>query len=102
TLTEYNAVIHQLEFKLELAKLEIRKLKLLVEHEYLIMSISMNSSQNIACDFKKKITAKSSKLLFKLDVNNSDDFTKLKQKKKIDDTIIRKTESIEFSVKTSS
>src|SRR5205814_8826327 len=52
-LVKCNAVICQQELDVELAKLEIRKLKLLAAHE---LSISdTDSGQNVVCDFKKKI-----------------------------------------------
>ena len=71
TLVKHNAVIHQQELDVKLAKLEIRKLKLLTAHERSILSMSMNFSQNnIVCNFKKKIATKSSKLTFKLDDMN--------------------------------
>ena len=69
-LAEHNAVIHQQELDVELAKLEIRKLELLTAHERSILGMSMNFSQNIVCDFKKKFTTKSSKLSFKLNDMN--------------------------------
>ena len=73
TLVKHNAVIHQQELDVKLAKLEIRKLKLLAAHERSILSMSMNSDQNnIVCDFKKKIITKNSKLSFKLNNINYD------------------------------
>ena len=55
TLAECNAVIHQQELDVKLAKLEIRKLKLLTAHERSISDMSMNSDQNnVVHNFKKK------------------------------------------------
>ena len=69
TLAECNAVIHQQELDVELAKLEIRKLKLLTAHELSIPDTDSDQN-NIVCDFKNKIATKSSKLSFKLDDMN--------------------------------
>ena len=71
TLTEHNAAIHQQEFDVELAKLEIQKLKLLAAHERSI-SDTDSDQNNVVCNFKKKITTKSSKLSFKFNDTNYD------------------------------
>ena len=66
-----NAVICQQELDVKLAKLEIKKLKLLTVHELSISDTDF-SQNNIVHNFKKKIATKNSKLSFKLDDTNYD------------------------------